>query len=198
MRRTAALFIFLWGVMPAMAGEPSSAYTPFDLAKCTQVAAPDEYVFEGSWSCPGYDGIDIFQSGADARSYVAFGKNPAEHCSAKKTFNPFNTALSPIEWRLVDGKPFAAIERWSIADDQGGQAGTWLVVTALRGEDSCPVHYVAGSYPDANAQGYVQLPNVDPVTEMVDLISSSRSYEANVTAMQTAKTRFSKTLDIRR
>ncbi|MBL8893254.1 MAG: hypothetical protein JNJ53_01560 [Rhizobiales bacterium] len=152
MRRTAALFIFLWGVMPAMAGEPSSAYTPFDLAKCTQVAAPDEYVFEGSWSCPGYDGIDIFQSGADARSYVAFGKNPAEHCSAKKTFNPFNTALSPIEWRLVDGKPFAAIERWSIADDQGGQAGTWLVVTALRGEDSCPVHYVAGSYPDANAQ----------------------------------------------
>src|SRR5690349_7258632 len=56
MRRTAALFIFLWGVMPAMAGEPSSAYTPFDLAKCTQVAAPDEYVFEGSWICPGYDG----------------------------------------------------------------------------------------------------------------------------------------------
>ena len=53
-------------------------------------------------------------------------------------------------------------------------------------------------HPDANAQGYVQLPNVDPVTEMVDLISSSRSYEANVTAMQTAKTMFSKTLDILR
>ena len=152
MRRAAALLVILCGVMPAAAGEPASVYTPFDLAKCTVVAAPDEYVFEGSWVCPGYDGVDIFQSGADARSYAAFGKNPAQHCSAKKTFNPFNTALSPIEWRVADGKPFAAIERWSIADDQGGQAGTWLVVTALRGDDFCPVHYVAGSYPNANEQ----------------------------------------------
>jgi len=152
MRRTVALLVLLCGVIPAAAGEPSSVYTPFDLAKCTQVAAPDEYVFEGSWICPGYGGVDIFQSGADARSYAAFGKNPAKHCAAKKTFNPFNTALSPIEWRLDDGKPFAAIERWSIADDQGGQAGTWLVVTALRGDESCPVHYVAGSYPNANEQ----------------------------------------------
>lgn len=152
MRRAAALLVFLSGVVPVAAGELSSAYTPFDLARCTQAAAPDEYVFEGSWICPGYDGIDIFQSGADARSYAAFGRNAVRHCAAKKTFNPFNTALSPIEWRLEDGKPFAAIERWSIADDQGGQAGTWLVVTALRGDDSCPVHYVAGSYPDANDQ----------------------------------------------
>ena len=152
MRRAAALLVFWWGVLPAAAGEPTSAYTPFDLATCTQVAAPDEYVFEGSWLCPGYGGIDIFQSGADARSYAAFGKNPETHCSARKTFNPFNTALSPVEWRLDDGKPFAAIERWSIADDQGGEAGTWLVVTALRDRDSCPVHYVAGSYPNANQQ----------------------------------------------
>jgi flagellar basal-body rod protein FlgC len=53
-------------------------------------------------------------------------------------------------------------------------------------------------HPDADAQGYVTMPNVQPVTEMVDLISESRSYEANVTAMQTAKTMFSKTLDILR
>ena len=51
-------------------------------------------------------------------------------------------------------------------------------------------------HPDANAQGYVQMPNVNPVTEMVDLITASRSYEANVTAMQTAKQMFSKTLDL--
>ena len=53
-------------------------------------------------------------------------------------------------------------------------------------------------HPDANAQGYVSMPNVDPVTEMVDLITASRSYEANVTAMQTAKSMFSKTLDLLR
>ena len=45
---------------------------------------------------------------------------------------------------------------------------------------------------------YVTLPNVNPVTEMVDLIGSSRSYEANVTAMQTAKSLFSKTLELLR
>jgi flagellar basal-body rod protein FlgC len=52
------------------------------------------------------------------------------------------------------------------------------------------------SHPDANAQGYVQMPNVDTVTEMVDLIDSSRAYEANVTAMQASKQMFSKTLEI--
>ena len=52
------------------------------------------------------------------------------------------------------------------------------------------------SHPDANAQGYVQMPNVDTVTEMVDLIDSSRAYEANVTAMQASKQMFTKTLDL--
>ena len=54
------------------------------------------------------------------------------------------------------------------------------------------------AHPDANAEGYVQMPNVNPVTEMVDLISASRGYEANVTAIQSAKSMFSKTLDILR
>ena len=53
-------------------------------------------------------------------------------------------------------------------------------------------------HPDADAEGYVELPNVNPVTEMVDLISASRAYEANVTAMQTAKQMFSKTLELLR
>jgi flagellar basal-body rod protein FlgC len=53
-------------------------------------------------------------------------------------------------------------------------------------------------HPDADAQGYVRLPNVNAVTEMTDLIAASRAYEANVSAMQTAKTMFSKTLEILR
>jgi flagellar basal-body rod protein FlgC len=54
------------------------------------------------------------------------------------------------------------------------------------------------SHPDADKRGYVSMPNVQPVTEMVDLISASRGYEANVTVMQTAKTMFTKTLDLLR
>jgi flagellar basal-body rod protein FlgC len=51
-------------------------------------------------------------------------------------------------------------------------------------------------HPGANAQGYVRMPNVNPVTEMTDLIDESDSYQADVTAMDTAKTMFTKTLDI--
>ena len=53
-------------------------------------------------------------------------------------------------------------------------------------------------HPDADPRGYVSMPNVQPVTEMVDLITASRAYEANVTVMQTAKQMFSKTLEILR
>jgi flagellar basal-body rod protein FlgC len=50
--------------------------------------------------------------------------------------------------------------------------------------------------PEANAQGYVKLPNISTVTEMTDLISESQSYQSDVTAMQTAKSMFTATLGI--
>ena len=52
------------------------------------------------------------------------------------------------------------------------------------------------SSPDANAQGYVTMPNVNTVTEMTDLIDESNAYQANVTAMQTAKSMFTSTLQV--
>ncbi len=53
-------------------------------------------------------------------------------------------------------------------------------------------------HPDADKEGYVAMPNVNTVIEMVNMISASRAYEANVTAMNTAKTMNSKTLEIGR
>ena len=65
--------------------------------------------------------------------------------------------------------------------------------------DATPLKQVYDpGHPDANAEGYVQMPNVEPVQEMVDLISAQRAYEANVTAMQAAKQMFSKTLELLR
>jgi flagellar basal-body rod protein FlgC len=43
------------------------------------------------------------------------------------------------------------------------------------------------SHPDANYDGYVEMPNINPVQEMIDLITASRSYEANVTALNSSK-----------
>ncbi|MBV9606576.1 MAG: flagellar basal body rod protein FlgC [Solirubrobacterales bacterium] len=50
--------------------------------------------------------------------------------------------------------------------------------------------------PAANAQGYVKMPNVNPVNEMVDMIDESRAYQSDVTAMTTAKQMYEKTLDL--
>jgi flagellar basal-body rod protein FlgC len=52
------------------------------------------------------------------------------------------------------------------------------------------------SNPEADAQGYVRLPNVSTVTEMTDLISEQQSYQADVTAMQTSKAMFTSTLGL--
>lgn len=66
-------------------------------------------------------------------------------------------------------------------------------------EDSNPprLQYDPG-HPDANPQGYVAMPNVNVVEEMTDMISATRSYEANVTAVQAAKSMALKTLEIGR
>ncbi|MFN7018700.1 MAG: flagellar basal body rod protein FlgC [Fimbriimonadales bacterium] len=53
-------------------------------------------------------------------------------------------------------------------------------------------------HPDADANGYVAYPNVDIVHEMVDLITASRAYEANIQAFNAAKNMFLRTLDIGR
>jgi flagellar basal-body rod protein FlgC len=51
-------------------------------------------------------------------------------------------------------------------------------------------------HPDANNDGYVAYPNINPVIEMVDLIEAMRSYEANVSSFKTQKEMDTKTLDI--
>ncbi len=59
-----------------------------------------------------------------------------------------------------------------------------------------PVMKFEPDHPDANEDGYVAYPNINPVIEMVDLIEAMRSYEANVSAFTTHKTMDTKTLDI--
>lgn len=64
-------------------------------------------------------------------------------------------------------------------------------------EDAAPLRqeYRPG-HPMADEQGYVTMPNVEPVQEMVNMISASRSYEANVEVMNTSKQLMQKTLTL--
>lgn len=64
-------------------------------------------------------------------------------------------------------------------------------------EDQEPFRLVFDpTHPDADDLGYVRYPNVDPLKEMVDLMSATRSYEANVTALNASKEMLLKALEI--
>ncbi len=85
----------------------------------------------------------------------------------------------------------------SLAGAMGSGGAPAGVEVAAIVDDTTPTKKVyEPSNPEADGQGYVEMPNVNPVTEMTDLIDASRSYQANVTAMQTTKTVFAKTIEL--
>lgn len=74
--------------------------------------------------------------------------------------------------------------------------GSGVEVSAIK-EDTSPFKRVFNpGHPDADSEGYVSMPNVDVVTEMINLISASRGYEANVTAMNATKAMAMKAMEI--
>ena len=110
--------------------------------------------------------------------------------------------------RGADGQPYR--RKVVVLQEAGSTFGATLdgamksaasggVKVAQIAQDATPNRLVYDpGHPDADARGYVSMPNVQPVTEMVDLITASRGYEANVTVMQTTKQMFNKTLEILR
>jgi flagellar basal-body rod protein FlgC len=84
----------------------------------------------------------------------------------------------------------------SMSAQDANQPGSGVAVAAVV-SDTRPGNSVYDpGHPDANAQGYVNYPNVDIATEMVDMMSATRAYEANVVAAQAAKTMVARALEI--
>ncbi|WP_153731274.1 flagellar basal body rod protein FlgC [Sporosarcina obsidiansis] len=76
-------------------------------------------------------------------------------------------------------------------------AGNGVKVSRIKEDRETPFKLVFDpSHPDANEEGYVQMPNVDPLREMIDLMSATRSYEANVTVLNANKSMLMKALEI--
>lgn len=81
---------------------------------------------------------------------------------------------------------------------KGSQSAEGVKVTRIV-EDSTPFKRVYNPFhPDADQEGYVRLPNVDMLKEMVDMVSASRAYEANVTALNATKSMIMKAMEIGR
>lgn len=74
--------------------------------------------------------------------------------------------------------------------------GNGVRVTGIERATDGPKMVHKPDHPDANENGYVAMPDIDPVTEMVDMMGASRAYEANVSAVQSAKQMFNQGLQI--
>ena len=75
---------------------------------------------------------------------------------------------------------------------------TGVQVDRIYEDPSPPLMKYDPSHPDATAKGYVAVPNINPMEEMVNMISATRGFEANVTAIKAAKEMALKALEIGR
>jgi flagellar basal-body rod protein FlgC len=84
------------------------------------------------------------------------------------------------------------LSRFGVGSPQG------VEVTSIIEDQSAPRLQYDPKHPDADAKGFVALPNVNIIEEMADMITASRAYEANITAAQAAKAMAMKTLELGR
>ncbi|NHN28388.1 flagellar basal body rod protein FlgC [Paenibacillus agricola] len=104
----------------------------------------------------------------------------------------------PYQRKLVVIEPKKPSFEQALQNAQSNTAGEGVKVTQII-EDTSPFKQVYNpTHPDSDENGFVMMPNVDVLKEMVDMISATRSYEANVTALNASKSMISKALEIGR
>jgi hypothetical protein len=149
-----ALFAAAIGLIsPANAQTFSSSYTSSAPKDCRTVGKPREPDGDTTQVCPGKSGLVVLISEDDLRQTVSVGpdRTPArKEPAAEAWFAPFNSTAPTVEWRAVDGRPFAIIQRWLIADnndpDKTGSPTSkpMLAVTRLPPGPVCHVAYIDG------------------------------------------------------
>ena len=137
---------------PAHAQTFSSSYTSTAEKDCRTVGKSRDGG-GATQVCPGRSGMVVVISEDDLRQTVSVGRTQAaaaKEPAAQTWFAPFNSTANTVEWRMVDGQPFAIIQRWLIADnDDVDKSGTpaskpMLAVTRLPPGPACHVAYVDG------------------------------------------------------
>ncbi|MGH7154398.1 MAG: flagellar basal body rod protein FlgC [Acetobacteraceae bacterium] len=85
----------------------------------------------------------------------------------------------------------------TFANNMDQAVGANLVSVSQIGQDTSvfPLHYDPGN-PAANAKGYVKTPNVNSLVEMMDMRDAERSYEANLSVMQSTRSMLNRTIDM--
>lgn len=95
------------------------------------------------------------------------------------------------------GTQFSSMLQMAMGKSPVTSSGNGVGVVRISEDMETPFKSVFDpEHPDANEEGYVQMPNVDPLREMVNLMSATRSYEANVTVFNANKSMLMKALEI--
>jgi flagellar basal-body rod protein FlgC len=89
------------------------------------------------------------------------------------------------------GSPFS-----SIFDTQMSSQGTGVAISQVITDQSDPERRYMPGHPDADKDGYVAFPKVNPAEDMVDLLGASRSYQANVSAISAVKDMIQRSIDL--
>jgi flagellar basal-body rod protein FlgC len=89
--------------------------------------------------------------------------------------------------------PFSSV----FASEMGGEA-TGVAVSEITVDDREPDRRYLPGHPDADANGYVSFPRINPTEDMVDLMSASRGYQANVSAISAVKDMITRSIDLLR
>ncbi|AVX20777.1 MULTISPECIES: flagellar basal body rod protein FlgC [Carboxydocella] len=147
-----------------------------------------------------FDSLEISASGLTAqRLRLDVISNNLANVNTTRTQNggPYRRQMVVFAER-ADELTFAQALQNALGQQKPVPAGKGVRVVQVA-EDQSPLPRVYNpQHPDADNQGYVTMPNVNVVTEMVDMISATRAYEANVTALNAAKSMAVKALDIGR
>lgn len=106
-------------------------------------------------------------------------------------WEPYQRKMVVMEPRAMEDSFKSALQR-----AMGQSGGQGVKVTGIVNDQTPYKRVYDPTHPDADENGYVLLPNVDVLKEMVDMISATRSYEANVTALNASKAMFMKALEI--
>lgn len=103
----------------------------------------------------------------------------------------------PYQRKVVVMEPASAKPSFSSVFDQAMQSvGQGVRVTRIEHDQEPFKRVYQPTHPDADEEGYVLMPNVDLLKEQVDLLGATRSYEANITALNASKAMFVKALEI--
>jgi flagellar basal-body rod protein FlgC len=135
-----------------------------------------------------YDSIETSASGLTAeRARIDVIANNIANAQSTHTPEGGTFKRQLVELQSVEG---------GTGEDGSPQPASGVVVSGIT-DDTGPDRLVYDpQHPDADAQGYVHMPNIDIVKEMVDMMSAQRAYEANATAIQEARSIGTSTLGL--